>query len=74
MTKPKPPKAVYGITGSYFSIARHYGGMNFNGAQYIYAQKLDACIRADLFKKGKSRIAAAATEEELTQILNELEP
>jgi hypothetical protein len=45
---------------SQFSIARYYGGINFNGHEFIYNQEDDSLIRADVLKWMKSHLKKAA--------------
>lgn len=30
------PKVIYNVSHTQLSIARHYGGINYNGSHYIY--------------------------------------
>lgn len=72
-TKANPPKAIYYVSHSQFSIARNYGGLTFNGSKYIYDPRFDALIRADVLKKVKSKIQAAQDLEDLTDALEGVE-
>ncbi len=36
MTDKNPPEKIYNVSKSQFSLARHYGGCNFNGHYYSY--------------------------------------
>jgi hypothetical protein len=50
---PLHRKSPYGITNvsmTQFSVARYYGGMNFNGSLYIYNHTTDELIRKDVLK------------------------
>ena len=50
---PLHRKSPYGITNvsmTQFSVARYYGGMNFNGSFYIYNPPTDELIREDVLK------------------------
>lgn len=50
---PLHRKSPYGITNvsmTQFSVARYYGGMNFNGSLYIYNPPTDELIREDVLK------------------------
>lgn len=46
----RSPYSITGISQGFFSIARHYGGMDYNGCRYVYVPEHDECIRADVFK------------------------
>ena len=48
--KPYTPEEIHGVSQSQFSIARHYGGITFNGASYVYDPTNDSLIRADILK------------------------
>ncbi len=45
-----PPDEIHGVSQSQFSIARHYGGITFNGAHYTYIPHEDKLIRDDVLK------------------------
>lgn len=44
------PFMITGVSNSQFSIARHYGGLTFNGSEYVYVPPTDELIRADVVK------------------------
>lgn len=44
------PYAIKHVSQSQFSIARHYGGMKFNGQSYTYFPPGDELIRDDVVK------------------------
>ncbi len=46
----KTPYLIRGVSQTQFSIARHYGGMTFNGDSYTYCPTTDECIRGDVLK------------------------
>lgn len=46
----KTPYMIDGVSRSQFSIARYYGGILFNGAQYDYDAATDTLVRADVKK------------------------
>jgi len=46
----KAPYAVTGISRGMFSLARHSGGMTFQGCRYVYVEQFDECVRADVHK------------------------
>lgn len=67
----KTPFAILNVSATQFSVARHFGGCNYNGEHYIYNPKTDELIRADVLKwlnkrkKAKADSKAVATEKEL---------
>lgn len=50
------PERIYHWLDSQLSIARHYGGCNFNGADYViaYNEEGQPLVRTDLLKKPKA--------------------
>jgi hypothetical protein len=46
----KSPFGITNVTQTQFSIARYYGGINFNGSMYIYYPDTDELIREDVMK------------------------
>jgi hypothetical protein len=46
----RAPYAITGISCGMFSIARHYGGMTYQGCGYTYIPEHDECIRNDVLK------------------------
>ena len=54
------PFALCNVSRGHFSIARHYGGMTFQGCGYTYMPGHDECVRDDvLMLVGKMRRLAA---------------
>jgi len=49
------PFLIRGVSQTQFSIARHFGGVTFNGEAYIYLLDTDELIRADVLKWLMSR-------------------
>jgi len=47
------PDKILNVSQTQFSIARHYGGITFNGVEYIYNPVEDSLTRADLLRKPK---------------------
>ncbi len=47
----RTPDKILNVSQSQLSIARHYGGINFNGKYYIYNPVEDSLTREDVFKK-----------------------
>ena len=63
----RTPERIYNWLDSHLSIARHYGGCTYNGADYViaYDEEGQPLLRSDLLKKpkrGKKEEAAAAPE------------
>ena len=60
--KPNTPERIYGWQGSQLSIARHYGGISYNGAFYViaYDEERQPLVRQDVKflrpKKAKRKI------------------
>lgn len=44
------PERIYHVSQTQFSIARHYGAIDFNGHRYFYEPTTDTLIRDDIFK------------------------
>ena len=44
------PDEIHGVSQSQFSVARHYGGITFNGAHYTYIPHEDKLVRDDILK------------------------
>jgi hypothetical protein len=61
--KPTETIAIPNASMSQFSIARYYGGINFNGQHFVYNPDDDSLIRADVLKwmKGHLKKAKKAT-------------
>lgn len=59
------PFAIQGVSHGMFSVARHYGGMKYNGHRYNYIPTTDELIRDDVIKwLAKHRKANKPTEPE----------
>jgi hypothetical protein len=46
----RAPYALCNVSRGFFSIARHYGGLTFQGCHYIYIEGHDECVRDDVLK------------------------
>ena len=61
------PERIHHVSQTQLSIARHYGGITFNGANYHYDAETDTLIRADIWKaqiaSSKEESAKAAKAE-----------
>jgi hypothetical protein len=44
------PERIYNVSQTQLSIARHYGGIKFNGADYHYDAESDTLTRMDVWK------------------------
>ena len=55
--KERTPERIYNWLDSQLSIARHYGGCKFNGADYViaYNEEGQPLVRSDLLRKQKCR-------------------
>lgn len=53
------PERIYNVSQTQLSIARHYGRIKFNGADYHYDAQSDTLIRMDVWKA----MAASSKEE-----------
>lgn len=49
----KTPERIYNWMDTHLSIARFYGGVSYNGAEYVVAMDEEGqpLVRADLLKK-----------------------
>lgn len=63
----RTPERIYNWLNTQLSIARHFGGCKYNGADYViaYDEEGQPLVRSDLLKKpkrGEKEEAAAAPE------------
>jgi len=58
----KTPFGIEGVSQGQFSIARHYGGIKYNGDEYTYLPLTDELIRDDVLK-WKSKNAAKPAKQ-----------
>jgi len=65
------PEKIYGWLNSQLSIARHYGGCKFNGADYKidYADPDQPLVRVDTLSKEKKAAVKAAHDKRLSESL-----
>lgn len=47
------PDIIYNVSQTQFSIAKHYGGIEFNGSKYLYNHKDDTLVKVKTNKKQK---------------------
>lgn len=45
------PERIYNVSRGQFSVARHFGGCEFQGANYHYDAENDSLVRRDVWKK-----------------------
>ena len=53
------PFCIKGVSGSQFSIARHYGGIKFQQSDYTYLPHSDELIRDDVLKWARKNVKPA---------------
>lgn len=46
----RAPYALCNVSQGFFSIARHYGGLTFQGCHYTYMPGHDECVRDDVLR------------------------
>jgi hypothetical protein len=46
----RAPYALRNVSMGFFSIARHYGGLTFQGCHYTYMPGHDECVRDDVLR------------------------
>ena len=46
----RAPYALCNVSHGFFSIARHYGGLKFQGCDYTYIPGHDECVRDDVLR------------------------
>lgn len=56
------PERIYNVSKTQLSIARHYGGIKINGADYHYDEASDTLTRMDVWKA-----RCASSKEEANQ-------
>lgn len=49
--KSDTPERIHGVSDTQLSIARHFGGITYNGASYTYLAESDSLIRNDVLKR-----------------------
>lgn len=62
------PERIYNVSQTQLSVARHYGGCKFNGADYHYDAESDTLTRMDVWKArcASGKEAAKAEREKWT--------
>ncbi len=72
------PTRITHVTGSQFSVARHFGGCKFQGASYHYDTENDTLVRRDVWNKElkadkeKARRLAKAEKEKWLKLQGSL--
>ena len=51
----RTPYGIVDVSRSQFSIARHYGGIKYNGDEYVYFPETDELIRDDVLRWQKKQ-------------------
>lgn len=46
----RAPYQIQFVCDGYFSVARHYGGMAYNGSHFVYFADCDSLVRDDVVK------------------------
>lgn len=72
---PLHRKSPYGITNvsmTQFSVARYYGGMNFNGSFYIYNPPTDELIREDVLKWRNKELKSKRKKKQNEELQEEI--
>lgn len=59
----RTPFQIHGVSHGFFSVARHYGGANYNGAHYVYDPTTDILTRADVLKRVQTMRRAKRTKK-----------
>ena len=60
----RAPYALCNVSRGFFSIARHYGGLTYQGCHYTYIPGHDECVRDDVLRlvtKLRKKMASKAT-------------
>jgi hypothetical protein len=50
----RTPYAIHGVMNTQLSIARHYGGIHYQGEGYTYIPESDELVRNDVIKHLKT--------------------
>jgi hypothetical protein len=64
LIKPDPPERIYGWLQSQLSIARHYGGMTYQGARYLIDYKAEGqpLVRVDVIAREEKEAKQAKSK------------
>lgn len=69
MIKPEPPERIYGWQITQLSLARHYGGITYQGQSYLIDYKAEGqpLVRSDVIKReAKQAKAEQKAQAEIT--------
>ena len=69
----RAPFALCNVSRGIFSVARHYGGLRFQGCDYTYMPGHDECVRNDvlrLVKRLRKRPAATGDAHAVQPMLD----
>jgi hypothetical protein len=66
-SKQTPPNAIFNVSMSIFSVARHYGGCKALGQEYVYLPNEDALILKKHVKAYKAAIKKGGSLGEFLQ-------
>lgn len=58
------PERMYHISHTQLSVARHYGGCNFNGKYYVYEPDTDSLVREDVLKAERKKQPPATRDKD----------
>ena len=68
----RTPYIITPVLGTYFSVARHYGGITYQGERYNYHPDQDSLVRWDvdrwLLRKQAAQRATAHNQATLAQL------
>jgi hypothetical protein len=56
----------------YISIARHYGGIKFQGEEYCYIDEHDALLKQKYMSKYKKHIKNSGTWEDFVELIRNI--
>ena len=59
----RAPERIFHVSHGQLSIARHFGGITYNGASYTYIAEDDCLIRNDVFRRDKAEQQKHARSE-----------
>ena len=62
----RTPYGMTNVSMTQLSIARHYGGIKYNGESYTYLPKTDELIRDDVLKWQRKQKRAAKAHNDLS--------
>ena len=64
----KTPLGIRHVSMTQLSIARHYGGIKYNGHEYTYLPATDELIRNDVLKWQRENIPTEQEVDEICQL------